>query len=285
MLLLVGFIIVLGSALGGFMLAGGNPAVLLHASEFVVIGGIGIGIVVIASPASLVKQTISEIKGAFGKGGLTREEVMDLMKLLFEMFNLGRRNGLIALDEHLTEPAKSTIIQNYPSVANDKDRLRFMCDAIRPIVDGKIKPEQLHKVLHDEVHFMEQEAHKPIHIIALMGDSLPGVGIIAAVLGIINTMAAISAGPEAVGQKVAAALTGTLLGILAAYGFINPLNKRIEENVAARMLYYQLMTQAISNYATGLAPITALEIARRSLPADIQPSSDEMEKELKESKK
>jgi chemotaxis protein MotA len=149
------------------------------------------------------------------------------------------------------------------------------------IIDGKIKPDQLGPLLQAEIDTKEHESHGPISVLVLVGDSLPGIGIIAAVLGIINTMAAISEGPEAVGEKVAAALTGTFLGILGAYGFINPLTTRIRFNDEAEAKYYQCMATAISGFAKGLAPIMAIETARRSLDETLTPGADELEQELK----
>ncbi len=280
MLLIIGFFIVMASTLGGFMLAGGNPLVLLHLSEFVVIGGIALGILVISSPASVLSGTMKWIIASF-KGGTKSEEYIDLLKLLYEMFLLGRRNGLIALDEHVSSPAESPLFQKYPSFVNKHERVEFLCNSLRPLIDGKVKPEQLEKMLETEVEHMEDEAHGPLSVINLVGDSLPGVGIVAAVLGIINTMGAIAEGPEKVGYKVAAALTGTFLGIFGAYGFINPLHKRIAFLSESEVTYYQIISQAVSGFAKGLAPIMAIEIARRSMERSIQPEAEELETMLK----
>lgn len=281
MLLLIGFAIVMVATVGGFMLAGGNPLVLLHVSEFVIIGGIALGILVIASPAQTIKDTIAKIKGALGGAHGGREEYLDLLKLLYEIFLLGRRSGLIALEAHVLEPDKSTIFQKYPSFVKHPERVEFLCNGLRPVVDGKIKPDQLEALLEVELDAKAHEAGEPVHILQLVGDSLPGVGIVAAVLGIINTMAAIADGPEMVGQKVAAALTGTFLGIFAAYGFVNPLAARIKHNNAADEKYFRCVQQAVAAFAKGLAPLMAVEVARRSLERAVQPGADELEALLK----
>lgn len=281
MLLIIGYLVVLGATLGGFSLAGGHPMLLLHVSEFVVIGGICAGVLVIASPASVMKAIIADVKNAIGSSGVSQDEFMDLLKLLYEVFMVGRRNGLIALDEHVTSPETSSIFNKYPSFSGDPKRVEFLKNSLRPIIDGKIKPDQLQELLEGEIESMESEAHGPIDVLNLIGDSLPGIGIVAAVLGIINTMAAIADGPEKVGQKVAAALTGTFLGVLGAYGFINPLTKRIQFIHKSNFAYYEIMANAISGFARGLAPIMAVEIARRSLERSIQPSADELERTLK----
>ncbi len=282
MLILVGYVIVMAATLGGFMIAGGNPVVLLHVSEFVVIGGIAAGVLVVASPSKTLKHTLHASIVAL-KGALPgRSDYMDLFKILYELFMTGKKSGLIALDEHVSSPETSAIFQKYPGFLKHKDRREFLCGALKPIIDGKIKPDQLQPLLEAEIKTREEEAHGPIVVLNLVGDSLPGIGIIAAVLGIINTMAAIADGPEAVGQKVAAALTGTFLGILGAYGFINPLTNRIRFNDEAEVKFFQCMATAISAFARGLAPIMAIEIARRGLDASLAPGADALELELKQ---
>ena len=281
MLLLIGFSIVLASMIGGFIIAGGNPGVLLHLSEFVVIMGIAVGVLVIASPKNVLMALLADIRKSFSSKSVSREEFMDLLKLMYEVFMIGRRSGLIALDEHVSDPPNSSIFQRYPSVLSEPERISFLCNALRPIIDGKIKPDQLEDVLDAEIESREEQATGPVNVINLVGDSLPGIGIVAAVLGIINTMGAISEGPEAVGYKVAAALTGTFLGVYLAYGFVNPLSRRIQFNHRAHFLYYNVMAKSISGFAKGLAPLMAIEIARRCLDVEIQPGADELEATLK----
>ncbi len=280
-MLIVGFVIVFAAMLGGFILAGGNPLVLLHVSEFVVIGGIAIGILVIATPTSVMKRLIGEVIGALAGKHVGRHDFDDLLKLLYELFMVGRRSGIIALESHILEPKNSTIFNKYPSVTKDKCRLEFICSSFRPLIDGKIKPDQLAPLLETELDTKATEADHTVHTLQLVGDSLPGVGIVAAVLGIINTMAAISEGPEAVGQKVAAALTGTFLGIFFAYGFINPLAARIKHSHASDQMYFQCILQAVTAYARGMAPLMAIEVARRALESEVQAGSSEMEEMLK----
>ncbi len=280
MLLIIGFVIVFAATMGGFMIAGGHPAVLLHVSEFVVIGGVALGILVIASPFSTLKLTMTKIIGAL-KGSASKGENIDLLKLLFELFTLGRKGGVIALEEHLSNPKGSSIFSKYPTFVNNHHRVDFLCNSLRPIVDGRVKPEQLDEVLENDIESKEEEADGPIHVLQLIGDSLPGVGIVAAVLGIINTMAAIAEGPEAVGEKVAAALTGTFLGILAAYGFVNPLTSRIKANNGMELQYFKSIKKGVVAFAGGLAPIMAVEISRRCLDHTVQPAADELEETLK----
>ncbi|HCJ12049.1 MAG: flagellar motor protein MotA [Verrucomicrobia bacterium GWF2_51_19] len=281
MLLFIGYVIVLGSILGGFMIAGGNPILLMHVSEFVVIGGVSIGVLIIASPKDVLNNVIRDIKEGFSGVSETKDAFIDLLKLLYEMFMLSRRNGLIALDEHVGSPKDSAIFTRYPTFLKEKEHVDFLVNALRPLIDGKIKPEQLHGVLEEQLDAMEEEAGAGIGVMNLVGDSLPGIGIVAAVLGIINTMSAIAEGPEKVGEKVAAALTGTFLGVLGAYGFVNPLASRVKFNHRMKFMYYKVMLVSISGFAKGLAPLMAVEVARRSLDKAIQPEASELEEMMK----
>jgi chemotaxis protein MotA len=281
MLILVGSFIVLASTLGGFMLAGGQPLVLLHVSEFVVILGVAAGVLVIASPGHVLKHIVHKVKECITGKAAGEKEFTDLLKLLYEIFMVGRRNGLIALEEHVMDPQKSSIFQKYPSVMNHHERLEFICNGLKPVIDGKIKPDQLEALMAAELEAKVTENDHPVHILHLVGDSLPGIGIVAAVLGIINTMAAISEGPEKVGEKVAAALTGTLLGIFVAYGFVNPLANRVQFNNASDAQFLKCIMQAIAGFAKGLAPLTAVEVARRSLDSSVQPGGADLEAALK----
>ncbi|MBE7538284.1 MAG: flagellar motor stator protein MotA [Opitutaceae bacterium] len=281
MLILIGSFIVVASTLGGFMLAGGNPLVLLHVSEFVVILGVAAGILVIASPATVMKEMVHKVQlAAFGKG-VGRAEYFDLLKMLYEIFMVGRRNGLIALEEHVMNPSQSAIFKKYPGITANKERMDFLINGIKPVIDGKIKPDQLEELMSAEMNAKAEESDHPVHLLQMVGDSLPAIGIVAAVLGIINTMSAIAEGPEAVGEKVAAALTGTLLGIFVAYGFVLPLSNRIRFMNQTDGQYLRCILVAVASFAKGLAPLTAVEIARRSLDSAVQPGGEELESTLK----
>lgn len=281
MLILVGGFIVIASTLGGFMIAGGNPVLLLHVSEFVVILGVALGVLVIASPAHVMVEIITMTKAAmFGKSA-SKADYNELLKMLYEIFMVGRRNGLIALEEHVTNPGASAIFKKYPEFTANHERMDFLINGLKPVIDGKIKPDQLEDLMTAELSAKAEEKSHPVHLLQLVGDSLPAIGIVAAVLGIINTMSAIAEGPEAVGEKVAAALTGTLLGIFVAYGFVSPLANRIGFMNAGHIQYLRCILAAVAGFAKGLAPLTAVEIARRTLDHTCQPPGDELENTLK----
>jgi chemotaxis protein MotA len=260
MLILLGAFIVLASAIGGFMLGDGNPLVLLHISEFVIILGVAFGVLVISTPYHVLKDIGRKLVETVSGRAAGKKEFSDLLKLLYEIFMIGRRNGLIALEEHVMDPKNSTVFQRYQSVLNHPERLEFLCNGLKPVIDGKIKPDQLEYLMMTELEAKATEADHPVRILHLVGDSLPGIGIVAAVLGIVNTMDSLSQGPQKVGENVAAALTGTLLGIFVAYGFVNPLTNRIRFNNAADELCLRCIVQAVAGFAKGLSPLTSFYI-------------------------
>ncbi len=281
MLVIIGSIIVLGSVLGGFAYAGGSPMAFMHLSEYIVICGAALGALIIMAPKKvlidMVKLTIMCLKGApFGK--VAYEE---LLKALYELFMLGRRNGMIALEEHVMNPEKSSIFTKYPTFIRNHHAVEFLCGGLRPIIDGKIKPDQLKTLLDTELNTVEGESHAPIDVMTRTADAMPGFGIVAAVLGIILTMAAISGPPEEIGHQVAAALVGTFLGILISYGFLNPLAVNMHFVSGSEHAYNRCIANSVIGFANGMAPIMAVEVARRGLPTDVKPNADELETMLK----
>jgi chemotaxis protein MotA len=281
MILIIGYIIVLGSTLGGFVFAGGKLGLLFPISEYIIIIGISIGLMVIASPVSLLKNIVKKIKIAFRNQAVPTSDYTDLLKLLYELFSKARRGGLIAIEDDIMTPKDSPILSKYPSFINDHERLEFLTNSLKPVIDGRLKPEQLGGLLHADFEAKEEDAVQPIHILNLVGDSLPGIGIVAAVMGIINTMAAIAMGPEKVGQKVAAALVGTFLGVLGAYGFINPLAARIKLNNVYELQYYAVIMKGVLGFTGGMAPIMAIEAARRAIDPAFQPTAEAVEEMVK----
>ena len=240
MLLAVGIVIVFVSCIGGFAVAGGNPVTLIHAGEIMIICGIGLGILVVSSPKSVLLNLKEDIIKAF-KGGVAKEgKFVDLLVLKYELFMLARRKGTPALDEHVSDPQNSSIFTKYPSFLNDQGLVEFLCNSLRPIVDGRCKPGDIGGILNSELQSREAESSRSIKAVEMISDALPGVGIVAAVLGIINTMSNLE-DPESVGYKVAAALSGTFLGIFLAYGLGVPLGRLISLNQTQEFLYYRIV--------------------------------------------
>src|SRR6266496_2020296 len=222
MLIIIGAIIVTASVMGGFIMAGGRPVNLIQMSEFVVIAGSALGALVTMAPKKVILDMLKQILTALKGTPYSKTAYEELFKALYELFMLGRRNGMIALEEHVTNPDGSSIFNKYPSVSKNHHAIQFLCSGLRPIIDGKVKPDQLKALMEIELEAMEDEHHNPISVLTKAADAMPGFGIVAAVLGIVITMAAISGPIEEIGHKVAAALVGTFLGIFLSYGFMNP---------------------------------------------------------------
>lgn len=281
MILIIGYLIVLGATLGGFLMAGGKLLLLIPIAEYVIIIGISLGLMVIAAPVNLLKHTIHKIQLALRSQVVPNSDYTDVLKLLYELFTKARRGGLIAIEDDIMAPKDSPIMSKYPSFLNDKERVEFLLNSLKPIIDGRLKPEQLASMLEADLEAKADDFGHPVHLLQLVGDSLPGIGIVAAVMGIINTMAAIDAGAAAVGKKVASALVGTFLGVLGAYGFVNPLGARIKLNNAYELQYYAVIMKAVIGFTGGMAPMMAVEVGRRMIDPSFQPTADEIEEMCK----
>lgn len=281
MIIIIGAIVVTLSIIGGFKMGGGFVGALWHPNELVIIGGGALGALIIMSPKKVIIDIVKNLLVCLKGAPHNRQAYDELLKVLYELFLLGRRNGMIALEEHVLEPKTSSIFKRYPRFTAKHHALEFLCGSLRPIIDGKIKPDQLRLLLDVELERQESEHHAPCSVLTKVGDAMPGFGIVAAVLGIVITMASISGPVEMIGEHVAAALVGTFLGILLAYGFINPLAVNMEFIGAAEMDYTKCIASCVVGFANGMAPITAVELGRRGLSSEMRPSATELEQMVK----
>src|SRR5215204_630371 len=281
MLVIVGFIIVIVSVAGGFILAGGHLGNLIVVSEFIVIGGAALGAVITMSSKHVLIGLIKQILGTLKGNPYSKKSYEELFKALYELFMLGRRNGMIALEEHVSNPHSSSIFSKYSTIAKNHHALEFLCGGLRPVIDGKVKPDQLKTLMEIEVETMENEHHMPISVLSKASDAMPGFGIVAAVLGIVITMGSIAGPIEEIGHHVAAALVGTFLGILISYGFLSPLAVNMEFNGTAELTYIRCIAASVVGFANGMAPVMAVEIGRRGLNSEVKPTADELEALLK----
>jgi chemotaxis protein MotA len=281
MIIIVGTLTVCLCVFGGFMLGGGHLFVLVHPNELLIIGGGAMGALVIMSPRKVLMDIVRGVMACMKGAPHNRAAYEDLLKVLYELFLIGRRNGMIALEEHVLEPKNSSIFKKYPIFNRNEEAVEFLCGALRPIIDGKIKPDQLRLLLDAEIDQLETEHHAPVNVLTKAADSMPGFGIVAAVLGIIITMASISGPVEQIGVEVAAALVGTFLGILLAYGFLGPLATNLEFIGSAELDYIKCIAACVTGFAGGMAPVTAVELGRRGLSSELRPTADEMEEMFK----
>jgi chemotaxis protein MotA len=281
MIIIVGTLVVVLCVFGGFVIGGGHLLVLVHPNELLIIGGGALGAMLIMSPLKVLKEIVGGMVLCLKGAPHNRTAYEELLKVLYELFMLGRRSGMIALEEHVLEPEKSSIFKKYPSFMENHHAVEFLCGGLRPIIDGKIKPDQLRLLLDAELDQLEIEHHAPVDVLTRTADAMPGFGIVAAVLGIIITMASISGPVEEIGVEVAAALVGTFLGILLAYGFLSPLALNLQFIKTAELDYTKCIAACVTGFAGGMAPITAVELGRRGLSSELRPSADEMETMLK----
>ena len=281
MIIIIGTLVVVFCVFGGFVIGGGHLMVLVHPNELLIIGGGAAGALIIMSPIKVLKEIAAGLMMCLKGAPYNRASYEELLKVLYELFMLGRRSGMIALEEHVLEPEKSSIFKKYPTFMQNHHAVEFLCGGLRPIIDGKIKPDQLRLLLDAELDQLELEHHAPVDVLTRTADAMPGFGIVAAVLGIIITMASISGPVEEIGVEVAAALVGTFLGILLAYGFLSPLAMNLQFVKSAEMDYTKCIAACVTGFAGGMAPITAVELGRRGLSSELRPSADEMEAMLK----
>ena len=283
MVIIIGFIIILGGTIVGFMMAGGTIGLLIHPAEIVTIFGMLFGCAIIMAPISVLKGIsnglVNILKGApYNKG-----DYEDLFKMMYELFQLGRRNGMIALEEHVMNPDGSSLFKKYDKFHSNQRAVDFFCDGLRPLVDGRLKPEQIGPLMDSGVKHIEHEKHAPVHVMHLVADSMPAFGIVAAVMGIINTMQYLD-DTNKVGKMIAAALSGTFLGIFLSYGVINPLAVNLHFYNDGESTYLKVIKASVVAFALGLPPLVACEIGRREIEHRFQPSASDLETMLKTAK-
>lgn len=274
-----GILIVLGAVAGGFLMAGGHLPVLVQPSEFVVILGAAVGIFITSAPGKMKSRVSHAIKVAIKENIPTQKDYLDLLKCQYELFMLARRQGVLALEAHVNEPAKSDIFKKYPSIAKHHHARTYLAEALQQIVNG-ISPDDLDQLLDAELDTLKAEGHLATGLLKTIGDALPGIGIVAAVLGIIVTMGHMDAPPAVIGHHVAAALVGTFLGILVCYGIIQPLAGNAETQETHTLRYLAVIKAAVIASARGVAPPTAVEFGRKMIFSDERPSFNELDKAL-----
>jgi chemotaxis protein MotA len=282
MIVIVGGIVVIACVLGGFTLSGGEIGALIHPAEILTIGGAAVGGMIIMSSkkqlTDLMKGIVACLKGSpFGK-----DAYRDLFKMMYDLMQTARRDGLLSLEPHLSKPHDSAIFSKYPRLSHNHHLMDFICGGLLPVVEGTTKPEQIPMLLQAELKVIEEEHHGSVSVLARTNDALPGFGIVAAVLGIVITMAAIDGPVGEIGHKVGAALVGTFLGILASYGFVGPLVGRMEMLGHEEMAFFHTAESIIVGFVNDLNPKVAIDVARRGVPSEVRPKREDMDALFKE---
>lgn len=281
MFVIIGIVVVFGALLGGFLMAGGNPLTLLVIPEYVIIIGAAVGSLLIANPLPVLKKIINGILGTFKGPRVNKQAYLELMKMMYEIFQFAKREGLIALEQHIENPTQSSIISKYPSFLANHHAVDFFCDTLKVVLSGGVPAHDLEDLMDMDIEALEREEEIPPASLQVMADAFPGLGIVAAVIGIIITMGSISEGAEAVGHHVASALVGTFLGVLMSYGLFGPLASQMAKIVAKEGKYLVAIKAGLLSFAKGAPAMVAIEYARRSIDPENRPSFRETEEAVK----
>jgi chemotaxis protein MotA len=282
MLQILGSIVVVGCVLGGFILEGGKILALWHPTEILIIVGAALGAFMTSNPPKIskaaFKQALAIPKGArYG-----REDYVTLLKLIYDILMKVRKEGLLAIEADLEKPEESKLFQQYPIVLDDHHMVVFITDCLRLMVGGNLDPHELESLLEYELETHHKELHEPAHAVQQVADALPGFGIVAAVLGIVNTMSSLEGADTAtIGHKVGAALVGTFLGILVSYGFIGPIANAMEHKANEESKAFEVVKMALVASVRGYAPSVAVEFARKLLYSEVRPTFADLEEQLK----
>ncbi|HKM68398.1 MAG TPA: flagellar motor stator protein MotA [Candidatus Acidoferrum sp.] len=280
MFVIIGIVIVIAAILGGYLMEHGNIRVLLQPAELVIIGGAALGTVLIGNPLHILKKIVGGLAGVFGSSKYGKVKYLESLKMLYELFSRARKEGLMALESDSDYPEQSPVFSKYPKFLKDHHELPFVCDTIRMAAGGGIEPFDVDQMIENDMEAHHHDATQPVAALATMADSLPGLGIVAAVLGVVITMGALGGPPEEIGHKVAA-LVGTFLGILLCYGFIGPIAANMMKATEEEHAFYQVMRVVIVSFIKGSPPTVAVEFGRRAIPGNVRPSFQEVEKYIK----
>jgi chemotaxis protein MotA len=284
-MVIVGFIVVFVCVFGGFLWAAHfNPTAIgffLHPYEYIIIGGAGLGSLLISNSMALNMRILKGAIGTLKGSKINKDSYIELMRMLYELFQFAKREGLIALEQHIENPNESTIISKYPSFLDNHHAVDFLCDTLKVVLSGGVPAHDLEELMEIDLENHHEEEHEPAAALNTLGDAFPGLGIVAAVLGIIVTMLSITEGAETVGAKVGGALVGTFMGVLLAYGFVGPLARNMEAKVKAEGKYLMSIKEALLSFAKGAPATVAIEYGRRAIDPHNRPSFSETEEAIK----
>lgn len=277
MISIIGIVVVLGAIAGGYLMEHGKFLVLVQPAELLIILGSAIGTVVVANPIPTLMRIVQGLMGLISGSPFTKAYYLESLKMIYDLYNVARKSGTAKLEEEVDNPGKSPVFSKYPKFLKSHHSLNFLCDTLRMAVSGGVDPMEIDQMMEVDLEVHHREAAEPMSALTTMADSLPGLGIVAAVLGIVITMGALGGPKEQIGEHVAAALVGTFLGILLCYGVFGPLAQAMGKQNDAEANYLGFLRMAAVGFIKGLSPIMAVELARRSIPSTVRPSFQEVE--------
>jgi chemotaxis protein MotA len=275
---IIGIVVVFGAVIGGFLMEHGKLAVLIQPAELVTIGGAALGTLLVANPIYILKGVISNLIGVIGGSKFSKQRYLDTLKMMFTLYTKARKEGMVAIEADIEGPDKSPLFSKYPAFIKDHHIRDFVCDTMRMAITGGVTPFDVDQMMELDMEVHHHSSGQPIGALSTVADALPGLGIVAAVLGIVVTMGALGGPPEEIGHKVAAALVGTFLGILMCYGMLGPLAANMTKISEDEHAYYHVLRVLMMAFIKGTSPILAVEVARRAIPAHVRPGFSEVEK-------
>jgi chemotaxis protein MotA len=281
---IIGILVVIGAVVGGYLMEHGHLMVLFQPAELVIIGGAAAGTVLIGNPPSILKALMAGILSVFKGGRFVKATYVATLQSLYNVMQKARKNGLNSLEADVEEPSKSELFAKFPPGKPDHHIRDFVCDTLRTALSGASTPFEIDQMMELDMEVHHHYSHKPAAALTTVADALPGLGIVAAVLGVVITMGALGGPPEEIGHKVAAALVGTFLGILMCYGFLGPIASRLAQASEEEGHYYHVLRVGIISFLKGAAPSVAVEFARRAIPGPVRPSFKEVEQACKGAK-
>jgi chemotaxis protein MotA len=277
MFIIVGILMVFGAVFGGFLMEKGPIPVLMQPSEFLIIGGAAIGTLLAANPLHVLKRIGGGVGTALKGSKYSKQRYVELLRMMFQLFNKARKSGLVGIESDVEEPEKSTVFSKCPDFLANHHARDFVCDTMRTAITGGAAPYDVDQMMELDMDVHHAAAMQPADSLMTMADSLPGLGIVAAVLGVVVTMTALGGPPEEIGKKVAAALVGTFLGILLCYGMVGPLAANLTKVVDEESAYYHVLRVVILSFLKGMSPTLAVEAGRRAVPEHVRPNFKEVE--------
>jgi chemotaxis protein MotA len=284
-LVIVGYLVVLGSVFGGYALMGGHFGVLFQPLEVLIIGGAAVGAFVAGNDGKTIRATMKQLPKLLGNSKKHDKALyMELLALLYVLLSKGRKEGMMALESDIDDPQNSPIFAPYPVILKDERVLEFMTDYLRLIVSGNTDAHEIGELMEHELETYKHEAEVPAHSLMRVGDALPALGIVAAVLGVVHALASADLPPAEMGQLIAHAMVGTFLGILMAYGFVSPLATLIEHKVVESLKVYQCIKVTLMASLNGYAPQLAVEFGRKILCSTERPSFTELDEHVRDVK-
>jgi len=281
MFAIIGIVLVFAAVIGGFLMEKGHMAVLVQPAELLIIAGAATGTLLVANPMHIIKGVAAGLAGVMKGSPFTKQRYLSTLKMMYQFLNKVRKEGLLCVEMDVEKPKESSIFKNYPEFLKDRHAVDFLCDTLRTAITGGVEPFDMDQMMELDMEVHHHAAMQPIDALSTVADALPGLGIVAAVLGVVITMGALGGPPEEIGEKVAAALVGTFLGILLCYGVVGPLSANMRKTADEHDEFLHVLRVLVLSFLKGSAPMIAIEMGRRAVPAHVRPSFDEMEKTCK----